>query len=41
MMDLTIPGTGKWRIKQLLFNLNGAIAMHAKIIHGVAEDFLP
>jgi len=37
MMDITIPGTGKWRIKQLVLDLNGTIALDGKIIEGVAE----
>jgi len=41
MMDITILGIGKFKVKQLIFNLNGAIALDAKIIQGVAEDFLP
>ena len=36
-MDITNPGIGKFKVKQLIFNLNGAIALDAKIIQGVAE----
>ena len=41
MMDITILGIGKFKVKQLIFNLNEAIALDAKIVQGVAEDFLP
>ncbi len=37
MIDTTIPGRGTFRIKQLVLDLNGTIALDGKIINGVAE----
>lgn len=37
MIVETIPGIGKLRIKQLVLDLNGTIALDGKIIQGVAE----
>ncbi|GAI98581.1 unnamed protein product [marine sediment metagenome] len=37
MIDIAIPGTGELKIKQLVLDLNGTIAMDGEIIDGVAE----
>lgn len=37
MIDITIPGSGKLSIKQLVLDLNGTIALDGEIIDGVAE----
>jgi P-type E1-E2 ATPase len=37
MIDVAIPGKGKLKIKQLVLDLNGTIALDGEIIDGVAE----
>lgn len=37
MMDITIPGTGELKIKQLVLDMNGTLALDGEIIDGVAE----
>jgi len=37
MIDIAIPGKGKLKIKRLVLDLNGTIALDGEIIDGVAE----
>jgi len=37
MLDITIPGRGRFKIKHLILDLNGTINFNGEIIEGVAE----
>ncbi|HUU39637.1 MAG TPA: hypothetical protein VMW42_01715 [Desulfatiglandales bacterium] len=37
MLEITIPGKGKYTIKNLILDLNGTIALDGEIIRGVKE----